>query len=59
VLFDEPETHLHPNAVASLFNVLTAILQEYEKVTALVSIHTGRMGSGCRCTRLGVRRCER
>jgi ABC-type phosphonate transport system ATPase subunit len=39
VLFDEPETHLHPNAVASLFNVLTAVLQEYESF-AIVATHS-------------------
>jgi predicted ATP-dependent endonuclease of OLD family len=39
VLFDEPETHLHPNAVASLFNVLTAVLQEYESF-AIIATHS-------------------
>jgi predicted ATPase len=39
VLFDEPETHLHPNAVASLFNVLTAVLREYESF-AIVATHS-------------------
>ena len=39
VLFDEPETHLHPNAVASLFNVLATILQEYESF-AIIATHS-------------------
>lgn len=39
VLFDEPETHLHPNAVASLFNVLTAVLTEYESF-AIIATHS-------------------
>ena len=39
VLFDEPETHLHPNAVASLFNVLAAVLNEYESF-AIVATHS-------------------
>lgn len=39
VLFDEPETHLHPNAVASLFVVLTEILREYDSY-AVVATHS-------------------
>lgn len=39
VLFDEPETHLHPNAVASLFNVMTSVLHEYESF-AIVATHS-------------------
>lgn len=39
VLFDEPETHLHPNAVASLFLVLTRMLQEFESY-AVVATHS-------------------
>lgn len=39
VLFDEPETHLHPNAVAHLFVVLTEILHEYDSY-ALVATHS-------------------
>lgn len=39
VLFDEPETHLHPNAVASLFLVLSEILQEF-KSYAVVATHS-------------------
>ena len=35
VLFDEPETHLHPNAVASLFLVLTEILDTYDSYAIL------------------------
>lgn len=30
ILFDEPETHLHPNAIANLFLVLTSILDDYD-----------------------------
>jgi predicted ATP-dependent endonuclease of OLD family len=39
VLFDEPETHLHPNAVANLFNVLTDLLRENESY-ALIATHS-------------------
>ncbi|MGJ8572365.1 MAG: AAA family ATPase [Hoeflea sp.] len=39
VLFDEPETHLHPNAVANLFVVLTEILKEH-KSYAVVATHS-------------------
>ncbi|WP_392710922.1 AAA family ATPase [Rhizobium ruizarguesonis] len=39
VLFDEPETHLHPNAVANLFVVLTALLKRY-KSYAVVATHS-------------------
>ena len=39
VLFDEPETHLHPNAVASLFLVLSEILNEFDSY-AVVATHS-------------------
>jgi energy-coupling factor transporter ATP-binding protein EcfA2 len=39
VLFDEPETHLHPNAVASLFVVLTDILRSYDSY-AVIATHS-------------------
>jgi predicted ATPase len=39
VLFDEPETHLHPNAVANLFNVLTDLLTENDSY-ALIATHS-------------------
>ena len=39
VLFDEPETHLHPNAVASLFNVLTELLTQNDSY-ALIATHS-------------------
>lgn len=39
VLFDEPETHLHPNAVASLFLVLSDILKEFDSY-AIVATHS-------------------
>jgi len=39
VLFDEPETHLHPNAVANLFVVLTEILRAH-KSYAVVATHS-------------------
>lgn len=39
VLFDEPETHLHPNAVASLFLVLTDILKSFDSY-AVVATHS-------------------
>lgn len=37
VLFDEPETHLHPNAVASLFLVLTDILRKFDSYAVLAT----------------------
>ena len=39
ILFDEPETHLHPNAVANLFNVLNKILKDYESF-AIMATHS-------------------
>ncbi|MEY8095819.1 AAA family ATPase [Falsihalocynthiibacter sp. S25ZX9] len=39
VLFDEPETHLHPNAVANLIVVLTEILND-NKSYAVVATHS-------------------
>lgn len=39
VLFDEPETHLHPNAVASLFIVLSNILRKNDSY-AIVATHS-------------------
>ncbi|MCF5022318.1 AAA family ATPase [Pseudomonas lurida] len=39
VLFDEPETHLHPNAVASLFLVLSEILVKFDSY-AVVATHS-------------------
>lgn len=39
VLFDEPETHLHPNAVANLFLVLSDILEEFNSY-AVVATHS-------------------
>lgn len=39
VLFDEPETHLHPNAVASLFLVFSRILKANQSF-AVVATHS-------------------
>jgi predicted ATP-dependent endonuclease of OLD family len=39
VLFDEPETHLHPNAVASMFLVLSQILKEFGSY-AVIATHS-------------------
>lgn len=39
VLFDEPETHLHPNAVANLFVVLSSILRKFDSY-AVVATHS-------------------
>ena len=39
ILFDEPETHLHPNAVASLFLVLSKILVKFDSY-AVVATHS-------------------
>lgn len=37
VLIDEPETHLHPNAVSSMFSVLTKILKKYNSYSILAT----------------------
>jgi ABC-type multidrug transport system ATPase subunit len=37
VLFDEPETHLHPNAVANLLNVLTEILAQFDSFSIIAT----------------------
>lgn len=39
ILFDEPETHLHPNAVASLFLVLSNILNKFDS-NAVIATHS-------------------
>lgn len=39
ILFDEPETHLHPNAVASLFGVFNEILEDY-KSFSIIATHS-------------------
>jgi len=39
ILFDEPETHLHPNAVASMFNILNKILEDHESF-AIIATHS-------------------
>lgn len=39
ILFDEPETHLHPSAISQLINVLYEILNEY-KSYAIISTHS-------------------
>lgn len=39
VLFDEPETHLHPNAVANLFMVLSDVLKTFDSY-AVVATHS-------------------
>lgn len=39
ILFDEPETHLHPNAVASLFLVLADVLDSYDSY-AVIATHS-------------------
>lgn len=39
VLFDEPETHLHPNAVANLFLILSDILEEFNSY-AVIATHS-------------------
>lgn len=38
ILFDEPETHLHPSAISQLINVLFDILDKY-KSYAIISTH--------------------
>jgi len=39
ILFDEPETHLHPSAISQLINVLYEILDAY-KSYAIISTHS-------------------
>lgn len=39
IIFDEPETHLHPNAIASLFNVFHRVLRDYDSYS-IVSTHS-------------------
>jgi predicted ATPase len=39
ILFDEPETHLHPTAIAQLMNSLTEILKTYNSF-AIISTHS-------------------
>lgn len=39
ILFDEPETHLHPNAVATLFYTLSGILRKY-KSYCIIATHS-------------------
>ncbi|SHG23010.1 AAA domain-containing protein, putative AbiEii toxin, Type IV TA system [Marinomonas polaris DSM 16579] len=39
ILFDEPETHLHPNAVASLFDAFNSILDKYDSFS-IVATHS-------------------
>ena len=39
VLFDEPETHLHPNAVAHLFSVMSMMLKQFNSF-AIIATHS-------------------
>ena len=39
IIFDEPEMHLHPNAIASLFTVLNGVLRQYRSF-ALIATHS-------------------
>lgn len=39
IIFDEPETHLHPNAVANLFNSFSRILEKYDSY-GIVATHS-------------------
>jgi predicted ATPase len=39
VLFDEPEIHLHPNAVALLMQTLQALLKQYDSY-AIIATHS-------------------
>ena len=39
VLFDEPETHLHPNAVAHLFKVMNKMLKQFNSF-AIIATHS-------------------
>tara|TARA_Y100001960_G_scaffold321122_1_gene395217 strand:- start:884 stop:2785 length:1902 start_codon:yes stop_codon:yes gene_type:complete len=37
ILFDEPETHLHPNAIAIMFGILRELLVEYDSFAILAT----------------------
>ena len=37
ILLDEPETHLHPDAIAELLNALDEMLEEYQSCCVLVT----------------------
>lgn len=39
ILFDEPETHLHPSAISQLINMFHKILEEYNSY-AIISTHS-------------------
>src|SRR5256885_8188813 len=39
VIFDEPEIHLHPNAVALLMQTLQALLKEFDSY-AIIATHS-------------------
>jgi len=39
LLFDEPETHLHPNSISLFVNVINRILKEYNSY-AIISTHS-------------------
>lgn len=39
ILFDEPETHLHPNAIANLINVISDIVVRFNSF-AIISTHS-------------------
>ncbi|MDD5022357.1 MAG: AAA family ATPase [Endomicrobiaceae bacterium] len=39
ILFDEPETHLHPNAISSLMNALYQLLEEFQSY-CIISTHS-------------------
>lgn len=37
ILFDEPETHLHPNAISALMNTLFALVKEFESFCVIAT----------------------
>lgn len=39
LLFDEPETHLHPKAITTLMNAINVLLQEYESY-CIIATHS-------------------
>ncbi len=39
ILFDEPETHLHPNAVSQLMNVIYKLIEEFESY-CIITTHS-------------------
>jgi ABC-type lipoprotein export system ATPase subunit len=57
VLFDEPETHLHPPLLSAMMHALRYVLQEYES-SALVATHSPVVVQECLAKHIHVVRRE-